>query len=143
MILVKIELISAIHPSRDRELGRMVITNTGKVDKYGPRRADYNVMLMRKGTTEKVIRTSLVKDYPRIAYTVWELVRRALEATLGKWPIHPGRPEEFDEEVRGTLEEGPTFEQVWSKMEAQGYQYGPEALEQVRFGWELAHGGKP
>lgn len=33
---------------------------------------------------------------------------------------------------------GETFEQAWARMEKQGYQYGEEALEQVRFGWELA-----
>lgn len=34
----------------------------------------------------------------------------------------------------------PTFEQVWSRKEAEGYQYGEDALEQVRFGFELARG---
>jgi hypothetical protein len=33
-----------------------------------------------------------------------------------------------------------TFEQAWALKEAEGYQYGPDALEQVRFGWELAMG---
>lgn len=32
-----------------------------------------------------------------------------------------------------------TFEQDWAIMQAQGYQYGEDALEQVRFGWELRH----
>ncbi|WP_257556494.1 hypothetical protein [Sphingobium sp. CFD-2] len=32
----------------------------------------------------------------------------------------------------------PSFEQVWATKEAEGYQYGEDALEQVRFGWELA-----
>lgn len=31
-----------------------------------------------------------------------------------------------------------TFEQAWALKEAEGYQYGPDALEQVRFGWEIA-----
>ena len=30
-----------------------------------------------------------------------------------------------------------TFEQAWARQEKKGYQYGPDALEQVRFGWEL------
>lgn len=30
-----------------------------------------------------------------------------------------------------------TFEQDWSIMAGQGYQYGEDALEQVRMGWEL------
>ena len=30
-----------------------------------------------------------------------------------------------------------TFEQAWSQKEVEGYQYGEEALAQVRFGWQL------
>lgn len=32
----------------------------------------------------------------------------------------------------------PTFEEVWAEKEAQGYRYGEDALEQVKFGFELA-----
>lgn len=32
-----------------------------------------------------------------------------------------------------------TFEEMWAKKEAEGFQYGHDALEQVRFGWELWH----
>ena len=35
-------------------------------------------------------------------------------------------------------EQAPTFEQVWAQKEREGYSYGEDALEQVRFGWELA-----
>ncbi len=38
------------------------------------------------------------------------------------------------EEVRP---QGRSFEQVWQQKEQEGYQYGHDALEQVRFGWEL------
>lgn len=31
----------------------------------------------------------------------------------------------------------PTFEEAWAVKKAEGYQYGEDALEQVRFGWEL------
>jgi hypothetical protein len=31
-----------------------------------------------------------------------------------------------------------TFEMVWLEKMAEGYQYGDDALEQVKFGWELA-----
>lgn len=31
-----------------------------------------------------------------------------------------------------------TFKEAWAKKKSEGYQYGPDALEQVRFGWELA-----
>ena len=30
-----------------------------------------------------------------------------------------------------------TFEEVWAEKEKEGYQYGSDALEQVRFGWSL------
>ena len=37
------------------------------------------------------------------------------------------------------IEKAPrTFEQAWAEKEAEGYQYGEDALEQVKFGWELA-----
>lgn len=140
MIIVKVELVSAIHSSRSKELGRMIITNDGTgTDK----RCSYDVEVMRRGAPSRVQRRARVQDYPRLAYTVWELVKRALEASFGKWPVHPGQPQEFDEEVFHVMEEQPSFEQVWSQMEAKGYQYGPEALEQVRLGWELARGVKP
>lgn len=32
-----------------------------------------------------------------------------------------------------------TFEQAWAAWEAKGFQYGEDALEQVRFGWEIAN----
>jgi len=31
-----------------------------------------------------------------------------------------------------------TFEEVWAEKEREGYQYGEDALEHVRFGYELA-----
>ena len=33
----------------------------------------------------------------------------------------------------------PVFEEEWAKKEAAGYQYGHDALEQVRFGFEIAN----
>lgn len=45
-------------------------------------------------------------------------------------------------DIRAHLAEQPaavtvTFEQAWAKKAAEGYQYGHDALEQVRFGWEI------
>lgn len=31
-----------------------------------------------------------------------------------------------------------TFEQAWADKEAQGFNYGQDALENVRFGWKIA-----
>jgi len=97
MIVVKIELHSA-STGKVSEIGRMHVTNNGLASTE--KRADYDVEIMRKGTTYKVQRRGLVRDYPRQAYMVWELIRRSLEAGLSKWPIHPGHPQEFDEDVR-------------------------------------------
>lgn len=38
----------------------------------------------------------------------------------------------------GAKEALPPFSEEWAKREAQGYHYGPDALEQVRFGYEIA-----
>lgn len=43
-----------------------------------PRRSDYWVDIMRRGSMRRVQRSGVVKDYPRLSYPVWELVRRAL-----------------------------------------------------------------
>jgi hypothetical protein len=97
MIVVKIELHSAI-TGKITPLGEMHISNTGHhsvIDNLH----DYDVEIMRKGSPTKVQRRGLVTNYPRNNYTVWELVKRALIAGLGKHPIHPGTPEEFNEQV--------------------------------------------
>jgi len=101
MIIVRIELHSA-RTGKLTELGRMRITNDGTGNN---KRRNYDVELMRKGTATTVQRRGRVQDYPAPTYTIWELVRRALASTLGKWPVHPGEPEEFDEEVLGPLQE--------------------------------------
>lgn len=36
-----------------------------------------------------------------------------------------------------------TFEEAWARFEAAGYSYGGGALENVRFGWQIAHGLTP
>lgn len=33
-----------------------------------------------------------------------------------------------------------SFEKAWKRMEHKGYQYGADALENVRLGWRLARG---
>jgi hypothetical protein len=42
--------------------------------------------------------------------------------------------------LRPTQAEPKTFEEVWAEKEKEGYRYGESALEQVRFGWDLACG---
>jgi len=80
MIVVKIELWPTGFKAKKREIGRMHIINVGE-----PRlnRGDYDVRVMRRGTIDRVQRTGHVEDYPRQSYTVWELVRRALNNVYG------------------------------------------------------------
>lgn len=33
---------------------------------------------------------------------------------------------------------GKTFEEAWEEKEEEGYKYGQDALENVRFGWKIA-----
>lgn len=96
MLVIKIELHSA-NTGKVTEIGRANIINNGTGTS---KRGNYDVEIMRRGTTDKVQRRGSVTDYPRLSYTVWELVRRALVAGLGKWPVHPGEPEEFDQDVK-------------------------------------------
>ncbi len=97
MIVVKVELHSA-NTGKVTEIGRMNISNDGTGSRT---RGHYDVVMMRRKTTNTVQRRGRVQDYPRLSYTVWELVKRALICTLGQYPIHPGTPEEFDRDVRG------------------------------------------
>lgn len=83
MIIVKVELHSA-RTGHVTELGRMHISNVGEGSET---RGDYYVEVMRRGTTDKAQRLGHVSDYPRKAYSVWELVRRALASTIVKHPI--------------------------------------------------------
>lgn len=41
------------------------------------------------------------------------------------------------DETRGQTRTNVTFERAWAKKERLGYRYGGDALEQVRFGWQL------
>lgn len=63
-------------------------------------------------------------------------IRKELETLQGR--INKMRGNLDDEE--GVTEEvrAISFEDAWAQKEAEGYQYGEDALEQVRFGWELA-----
>lgn len=90
MIEVTIKLVSAVSKSRDRELGRMVICNDGTSQRYD--RGDYAVSLGRRGepTSQQVLKAPLrkgeVKNYPRLSYSVWVLVARALKSVgIEKW----------------------------------------------------------
>lgn len=37
----------------------------------------------------------------------------------------------------GSLGDPPTFDQMWDKYKERGYQYGEDALDNLRFGWRI------
>lgn len=84
MIVVKVELWPGGREERKREIGRMTLANDCRTTITDPNRGSYNVKLMRRGTTDKVQKTTRVEDYPRKSYPVWELVRRALDRLYEK-----------------------------------------------------------
>jgi hypothetical protein len=90
MLIVTVELHSAI-TGKITEVGRMHIINDGTGDRE---RGQYDVHVLRKGTKNTIQRRGMVRDYPRLSYSVWELVRRGLQAALGKNPVHNGVPED-------------------------------------------------
>lgn len=84
MIVVKVELHSAITRTVT-PLTTMIIDNVGTTD--DGKRADYRVRVGRKGQNLKQIansplRSGEVKNYPRLSYSVWRLVTRALRSAF-------------------------------------------------------------
>lgn len=81
MIVVSVKLVSAIHPSRSKELARMHICNVGGTEDRG----DYSVETFRgrdsKALDKRIVnRAGSVTDYPRLAIHIWHLVYEALKA---------------------------------------------------------------
>lgn len=81
MIVVSVELDSAIHESRDRELARVLISNEGGTDTHG----NYKCVSLRGRSKEQldrhvVQRQATVENHPRAAEHVLNLVAKALTA---------------------------------------------------------------
>ncbi len=75
MIVVTVELKSAISASRNRMLGQLVISNDGTGgETYGNYDARFTGEAGRAGKRGRVER------YPRKALAIWNLIRRACEA---------------------------------------------------------------
>ncbi len=74
MIVVNVDLKSAISSARDRHLATLHICNIGGTKTRG----DYSVQAF--GQSGNPGKSGTVKDYPREAVAVLNLVRRALEA---------------------------------------------------------------
>lgn len=73
-------------------------------------------------------------------YTAQQAANIACETANISWGLYQ---HEVSETVQTVAAPSKSFEETWSTMEAMGYEYGNEALEQVRFGWELANHKKP
>jgi hypothetical protein len=74
MIVVEVKLVSAISPDRSRPLGRLVLANDGTGSKT---KGNYAAQFYGgKGGFGKA---ATVRDYPREAVAIWNLVRRACE----------------------------------------------------------------
>ena len=81
MIVVSVQLDSAIHESRDKELARVLIANEGGTDTLG----DYACVSLRGRSKEQldrrvVQRRGKVMNHPRQAEHVLNLVAKALIA---------------------------------------------------------------
>jgi hypothetical protein len=78
MIVITVELWPKGKKAKAKEIARMRITNDGtsKDSKIG----NYKIKVMRGGTKSTVQREAEVKNYPRNAYSVWKLVKRAIQA---------------------------------------------------------------
>lgn len=79
MIVVSVQLVSAISPTRSKELARMEICNEGGDE----RRGDYGVRILRgrdSATLDRriVLKTGRVRGHARLALHVWHLVAKAL-----------------------------------------------------------------
>lgn len=83
MIRVTVELISA-RTGEISHLGTAIITNDGtrSVESKGTR-GDYLVTLSQRGRPETLWRKGWVRDFPRQRLGAFDLLYRALRATVG------------------------------------------------------------
>jgi hypothetical protein len=49
----------------------------------------------------------------------------------------------FKHKLMGWPQDHADFNRAWASFKKAGYQYGSDAIEQVRFGFEIAHGRTP
>ena len=78
MIVVTVELKSAISHTRDRVLGVLTIANDGT----GDARVGHYVAEL-KDARGRVLDTCRIRAFPRMRLLAWDLIYRALRATRG------------------------------------------------------------
>jgi len=74
MIRVTVELLSAIHPSRNRRLGTLDIANDGS---GGKTLRNYNATF--RGPRGRPGKQGRIVGYPAEQVAIWNLIRRACE----------------------------------------------------------------
>ncbi len=75
MIRVTVDLVSAVHESRSRHLGTLILANDGTGTET---KGNYDAAF--SGASGGAGKRGRVLDYPRQAVAIWNLVRRACEA---------------------------------------------------------------
>ena len=76
MIIVTVELKSAIDDSRSRLLGKMILANDGTSTTAS--KGHYDAVFF--GGSGGAGKRGRVENYPRNAVAIWNLIRRACEA---------------------------------------------------------------
>lgn len=79
-VRVTVELLPGGNASRARHLGTAIITNLGEGT---PHSGHYSVTLSKKGQPSIVWRSGRVDNFPRKRLGSWDLLFRALRATVG------------------------------------------------------------
>ena len=79
MIVVKVEIWPFGDEKKAHEIGRLLIHNRGDHPDR-PRRGNYGVRLLRRGSKTAIRRTAEVLNHARLSNDVWKLIRKALES---------------------------------------------------------------
>lgn len=90
MIVIKIEMWPLGVKAKMYPLGRMYIWNKGTNTAANGKRGDYGFAIMRKNKLERVpgknstVAEGNIENWPRLSYSVWMLVAKALEIAFKK-----------------------------------------------------------
>lgn len=82
MIVVEMDLASALDRSRDRKLGRVEICNRGRGSKPGL--FNYGVRLFSAGDKPRKVREAAIYDWPRERRTAATLIAVAFDALFSE-----------------------------------------------------------
>ncbi|KKM20438.1 hypothetical protein LCGC14_1645380 [marine sediment metagenome] len=84
MIKVTVELVSAVHPSRNRLLGIATIANDGLGEDGDGKIADYNYTLSMAGRRyNETWKQGSIQGFPRKQKGGWDLLYRILRDAVG------------------------------------------------------------